>query len=354
VTPRPAQDEAAASEVLEPTPEPAPSTTPAYTPVPSTPTLAPTQASAEEAARPLSGDLLDRDALTARWPTAPASRVVRVRHERVWAGDEPDLAVVLEMLDAGVGALTNSSDTASVWQTLFDPAERVLLKVNCIAAGGPTQPAVTYAVAERLQDAGVAPDNILIFDRLDYELDEAGYSLNDGGPGVQCRGTRGIGSELVLTQATVRFSQELDEYDAIVNIPTPKQHDISGVSVSLKNHYGSINRPSALHGNGCDPGIAELNAHETIRSKTRLIVGAALNITPGDWNRPERGDSLLLSFDPVALDTVARDMLVQRRKESERSTDYLVRQSIHLATAQMLNVGATDPGRIDLREVALS
>ena len=113
------------------------------------------------------------------------------------------------MLNAGVGALTDSTDIARVWCTLFDRAERVL-KVNCIAASGPTQPALGCAVAERLQDAGVVPENLLIFDRLDYELKAAGYTLNDRGPGLQCRETRGIGCELVLTQATVWFSQELE------------------------------------------------------------------------------------------------------------------------------------------------
>jgi hypothetical protein len=257
------------------------------------------------------------------------------------------------MLDSGLSALGDTPDPAAVWRALFDPGERVLLKVNCIAYGGPTQPAVTYAVAQRLQDAGVAAESILIFDRTDYELEAAGYRINDGEAGVQCHGSRGIGSELPLTQATVRYHLELDEYDAIVNIPTPKQHDIAGVSVSLKNHYGSINRPSALHGNWCDPAIAELNAHPIVRDKTRLIVAAALNVTPGDWNRPEPDNSLILSFDPVALDTVARDILVRHREALGRSTDYLVRQSTHLSTAQTLEVGATDPSLIDLREIAL-
>ena len=82
-----------------------------------------------------------------------------------------------------------------MWRALFEPGERVLLKVNCIAYGGPTQPAVTYAVAQRLVDAGLRAEDILIFDRTDNELASAGYTLNDGGPGVQCRGSRGQGTE---------------------------------------------------------------------------------------------------------------------------------------------------------------
>ena len=225
--------------------------------------------------------------------------------------------------------------------------------MNCIAYGGPTQPAVTYAVAERLEAAGLRSEDILIFDRTDHELQSAGYAVNEGGAGVQCHGARGEGSEAPLTQARVRFFQEIDDCDAIINLPTPKQHGGAGISVSLKNHYGSVNQPGRLHDDWCDPAIAELNAQENIRDKTRLIVGAALKVSPADWNRPKREDALLLSFDPVALDTVARDILVRHRQALGLDTGFLVGGARHLATAQALGLGATEASRIDLQEVQL-
>jgi hypothetical protein len=289
----------------------------------------------------------------AHWPETDTSRVVLVRHSGVWEGDIPNSATVLQMLDVGLATLANTADTLPVWRTLFDPDERVLLKVNCISYGGPTQPAVTYAVAQRLQDAGLAAENILIFDRTSHELESAGYTLNDGGPGVQCRGTHGNGSEAALSQATVRFYQEIDTYDAIINIPTPKQHSMAGVSVAMKNHYGSVDRPGALHGSRCDPAIAEINAQPVIRDKTRLVVSAALKVSPQDWNHPEREDALLLSFDPVALDTVARDILVRHRQDKGLGVNALIDGSPQLDTAQSLNLGATDAALIDLQEVVL-
>jgi hypothetical protein len=325
----------------EPTPLP-----PDYTAVPATPTSPPVPTS-EAASAP------SRAALMAHWPETDTSRVVLVRNGSVWDDDTPNPAAVLQMLDTGIDALADTSDALAVWRALFDPSERVLLKVNCIAYGGPTQPAVTYAVAQRLQDAGLAAENILIFDRTDHELESAGYTLNEGGPGVQCHGTRGDGSEAALSQATVRFYQEFDAYDAIINIPTPKEHGTAGISVSMKNHYGSINRPGALHGGRCDPAIAELNAQPIIRKKTRLMVGAALKVSPADWNRPEREDALLLSFDPVALDTVARDILVRHRQEKGMSVDSLIKGAPQLSSAQSLGLGATGTELIDLREVAL-
>jgi hypothetical protein len=289
----------------------------------------------------------------AHWPEAASSRVVLVRHGGVWDGDEPNPSIVRQMLDAGLGALADVSDALTVWRTLFDPGQRVLLKVNCISHGGPTQPAVAYAVAQRLQDAGLAAKNVLIFDRTDYELESAGYTLNDGGPGVQCRGKRGTGTEAALSQASVRFYQAFDNCDAIINIPIPKQHGTAGISVAMKNHYGSIDRPGALHGGRCDPGVAELNAQPNIRGKTRLVVGAALNISPGNWNQPARENALLLSFDPVALHTVARDILVRHRQEKGQGVNSLIEGAPQLSSAQALKLGATDAELIDLQEVVL-
>jgi hypothetical protein len=289
----------------------------------------------------------------AHWPARETSRVVVVRHSGVWAGGAPDPGVVLAMLDAGLSALADGADAMGVWRVLFARGERVLLKVNCIAYAGPTQPAVTYAVAQRLQDAGLAAEEVLIFDRTDYELEGAGYRLNEGGPGVQCHGSRGKGTEARLTQASVQFFQELDACDAVINLPTPKHHGTAGVSVALKNHYGSVDRPGALHGQRCDPAIAELNAQPIVREKTRLVVGAALQVSPHDWNLPERENALLLAFDPVAHDTVARDILVRHREALGMSTGSLIQGAPQLATAQALGLGATDADKIDLREIQL-
>jgi hypothetical protein len=349
----PPQPTATPPPTWTPTAPPAPTATLAeYTPIPATATE-PTTPTNSPTSTPEPAPVLSRATLMAHWPETATSRVVVVRHSGVWTGDVPDPTIVLQMLDAGVSTLAGVADTLSVWRALFDVGERVLLKVNCIAHAGPTQPAVAYAVAQRLQDAGLTAERILIFDRTKNELSSAGYTVNEGGTGVQCHGNRGIGSEVKLTQATVHFYEEIDSADAIVNIPTPKQHSMAGVSVAMKNHYGSIDNPDALHGSRCDPAIAELSAHPNIRSKTRLIVGSALNVSPHDWNHPARENALLLSFDPVALDTVGRDILVRQRQDAGMGTGFLIDGAPQLQTAQSLGLGATDAALVDLREVVL-
>lgn len=345
----------AAASATTTSPSSAPIPAPSATPMPtsSSPTTAPATPAPSPLPTAASVAVPDRATLMAHWPVAGASRVVVVRHSQVWAGDAPDPALVLRMLDAGMSTLAGTPDVMGVWRALFDPGEQVLLKVNCISAGGPTQPVVAYAVAQRLQDAGVRAEQILIFDRTDDELAAAGYALNESAPGVRCHGARGTGTRLALSQAKVHLWQELDACDAIVNVPTPKQHDMAGISVSMKNHYGSVDDPGRLHGRRCDPAIAELNAQPPIAGKTRLIVAAALKVSPDDWDRPERENALLLSFDPVALDTVARDILVRHRKTMGMDSGLLMDGAAQLRTAQKLGLGTADAGKIDLRELDL-
>jgi hypothetical protein len=295
-----------------------------------------------------------RAALMAHWPAKATSRVVKVHRSGAWAGADTAQATVLQMLDEGLSALTGVADKPSAWRALFNAGDRVLLKVNCIDSSLPTPPVVTYAVAQRLVDAGLSPENILIFDRTDRELQACGYKINESGSGIRCHGSRGDGTEAALSQATVRFFKEFDECNVIINLPLPRSHPFAGITVALKNHYGSVNQPMRLHGNSCDPAIAELNAQPTLRDKTRLIIGSALQVASGNWRNPEKEDSLLFSFDPVAHDTVARDMLVRYRQAQGQATGSLIDVSRHLQTAQSLNLGANDLTKIELVEKTLA
>ncbi len=126
--------------------------------------------------------------------------------------------------------------------------------------------------------------------------------------------------------------------------PVHDDGPLAGISVAMKNRYGSVDRPGELHGSNCDPAIAELNNLANVRQKTRLIVCAALNVSPYDWNQSAREDALLLSFDPVALDTVGRDILVRHRQSQGHSVDFIYNQSWQLASTQTLALGTSDAG----------
>ncbi|MDQ1316416.1 MAG: hypothetical protein QG588_63, partial [Candidatus Poribacteria bacterium] len=122
-----------------------------------------------------------------------------------------------------------------------------------------------------------------------------------------------------------------------------KDHSISGVTFSMKNHYGSVDNPGALHGNNCDPYIAELNNTDPIKEKTRLIVmDASFGIYIGgpDGGPQFQYNSLILGQDPVALDYQCLQIInAERQKHSIQA----VPNAMHIKTAENLGLGTMNP-----------
>lgn len=281
------------------------------------------------------------------------SRVVAVRHAEACSGPDDIAAdVVKQMLDAAIVGLTGIEDAQGAWRTLFDPTERIAIKVNTIGRYTTTVP-LAYAVAEKLQAIGVVAENIVIFDRRTDELQRAGYTINEDGPGVRCQATRDYREPREVAGTTQQLSDILLDCDALINLPLLKQHGFSGVSFAMKNHYGSINRPSSIHFDHCAPGIAGLNALPEIRDRTRLIIGDALRICPFNWDQAVVGNTLLMSFDPVAHDYVGMQILTSWLSANGGNPAGVTGQAEHLATAAALGLGTDDPAHIDLRELTL-
>ena len=56
----------------------------------------------------------------------------------------------------------------------------------------------------------------------------------------------------------------------VINMPILKDHRMAGVTFAMKNMYGVVDRPSTLHANNCNPGVADLNCIPVIRSQGAL------------------------------------------------------------------------------------
>ena len=281
------------------------------------------------------------------------SRVVVVRHDGACSSPD-DIAAdaVKQMLDAAIVELTGIGDTQGAWRTLFDPTERIAIKVNTIGRYTTSVP-LAYAVAEKLQAIGVAAENIVIFDRTTGELERAGYPINEDGPGVRCRATADYRESREVAGTPQRLSDILLDCDALINLPLLKQHGFAGLSLAMKNHYGSIDRPSTLHFDHCAPGIAALNTLPEIRDRTRLIIGDALRMCPFNWDQAVVGNALLMSFDPVAHDYVGMQILTDWLSANGGNPAAVIGQAGHLAAAAALGLGTDDPANIDWRELTL-
>jgi len=281
------------------------------------------------------------------------SRVVVVRH--AGACSDPDniaTDAVRQMLDAAIAELTGIDDPQRAWRTLFDSTERIAMKVNTINRYGTSVP-LAYAIAEKLQAIGVVAENIVIFDRRTDELQRIGYPINEDGPGVRCRATGDYREPREVAGTTQQLSDILLDCDALINLPLLKQHGFSGLSFAMKNHYGSIDRPSAIHFDNCAPGIAALNALPEIRDRTRLIIGDVLRMCPFNWDQAVVGNTLLMSFDPVAHDYVGMQILTDWLSANGGNPAGVTGRAGHLAAAAALGLGTNDPAHIDWRELAL-
>lgn len=255
-------------------------------------------------------------------------------------------------------------DQQQAWRRLFKSDDVIGIKVNCMAGRNlSSHPHVVEAIVAELQKIQVPAENIIIWDRTGRELQSAGYILNTDGAGVKCYGTESVGYEKNAS-AKGSFNGRLSkiltqQITALINVPILKNHGGAGVTIAMKNHYGSFHNPSKHHGNMCDPYIADLNSLDEIKAKTKLIVcdatRASCNGGPGykpafAWQY----SGLLLSCDPVALDTVGTNIIEERRAEiglpTLAGTGRYPRQ---LASAAERGLGKAEIGRIDLQTLEL-
>ncbi|MBE3072166.1 MAG: DUF362 domain-containing protein, partial [Acidobacteria bacterium] len=114
-------------------------------------------------------------------------RVVKVTDPRSLIDEKFDAKVIAEMVQKGITSLTGRNMKES-FRMFFEPADVVGLKVNPV--GPPlihTKPEVIDAVIAWLAGNGIPRKNIVIWDRFDYMMTDAGYT-RDRFPGVQIEG----------------------------------------------------------------------------------------------------------------------------------------------------------------------
>ena len=345
---------AACSPAAQPTPTQPPTAVPPTVPPTLTPVPAPT-------GTPTPKPVPSKPEIVKAYPDGP-STVVHTRHPKVWDGENLVPGALRQMLDASITALTGLSDARTAWAALFQPHERIAVKVNVFRNSLVwTHLALVDALTDSLRGAGVPGEQIVVYDHLTSEFETAGYPVNEGGPGVQYYGSDGrhTGGWTVAGRP-VRLSNVLLECDALINVPILKVHGMSGISYALKNHYGTVSAPQDLHAPRLNMSIAELNALPAIRDRTRLVIGDALAICLQGadswpyWREAAPSDSILLGYDPVAVDTLGLQLFSQALSASGGDpTVAQAKAGAWLAAAAEAGVGTNDEANIDLIGVAL-
>jgi hypothetical protein len=301
----------------------------------------------------------DRPDLIKMYPDVP-SKVVQTHHSGVWSGETLEPNALRQMLDASITELTGLNDAREAWAALFRPTEKVAIKVNTFSNSIIwTHAPLVNAVTESLQDAGVPAEQIYIYDFLSM-FQDAGYEVNEDGPGVRCIEESDFTGEWKVANSVARLSGILQNCHALINMPVLKSHMIAGLTFAMKNHFGSVSNPGGLH-SSIDQTIAELNALPPIKDRARLIIGDVLeaNLRYGAswpyWEPDWKGDSILMSFDPVAHDAVGLQILEQLQSENDATLASSLRDraSSYLKIGAELGLGTEQSDNMDIAEIEL-
>jgi len=275
--------------------------------------------------------------------------------------------VVNDMVDQGVMALTGASAVADAWRALiptYQPGQAIAIKVNlnnsfaCNEAGGKIDALIqpVNAVVRGLKQIGVAEMDIWVYDAIRAMPDrfvagsqygevrlfnaswltcqEPAYFTNGGvtfAPPSGIPAPTGIQITDVLVNATY-----------LINIPIMKLHSptSTGISLSFKNHFGTINQPGNLHDHVTFGGsyfrtdysaFVDLYSNVHIVGKTVLTIGDGLfaanrvNGPPSPWATfgNQVPNSLFFAVDPVAIDSVMCDLLDTEFSIPVQSDNYL-------------------------------
>lgn len=281
------------------------------------------------------------------------SRVIDVRSEKWFRDRRVQPEVVKRMLNEGLMKLTQKTTPEQAWKSLFSPREVVGVKFNRLSGNytGANQ-ALVDAIAEGLFSAGLKPENIIV-------VEAVGARFQGGKP------QRGWAGQYDFGSGKTRLSNFLvNQVDGIINVPNLKDHGIAGITGALKNVSHARNTfmegPNRFHKNHCDPYIADINALKVVREKLRLHISNALKGVfeggPSARNPALQWfhNGLLLSFDPVALDTISHRFIEEARRTHRRpSLSRVGRPPIHIATASKRALGTNNPLMIDLVKVMI-
>ena len=267
-----------------------------------------------------------------------------------------DEATVEAAMGAVLKAATGAETEISAVRSLFSPTDVVGIKLNCL--GGKRlspRPELVNALVERLISGGVAPRNIILFERPSRELERAGFEISRDGDGPQCFGTDNDYDRLPSVSGSIGscYARLVSETcTALIGFGVVKDHDLAGISASLKNWYGVIHNPNKYHDNQCDPYVADVVRHSFIKDKLKLTVldGVTAQCHGGPAYRASGIfplGRLVASTDPVAADLWAWKVIdAERSRRGMPTLEAAGRPPRFISTAASYDLGIGDPSQL--------
>ncbi len=329
-------------------------------------------------------------------------KVVAVKDEQAMNEQGVNGKVVASMFEKGIRALTGKT-MAESFKLFFDKKDIVGIKVNPVGAGLiATRLEVVDAIVAWLRQGGLPAKNIVIWDRFDYMLADAGFTAARY-PGIGIEGLQTMDEAAAegksaddsrwLGKDGRHVSEKNFDLDAyyfanieapqdkpylnqhvfngkysyfgklltkkltkIINVPVFKNTG-NGVSMATKNlGYGAVCNTSRLHKPLFFDVCTEVLAFPVLRDKL------VLNVTDGLRAQYDGGpgplaqatwflNTLYFASDPFALDLTCHNLLVEKRKEMKVAVNEHPKYSEYLRYAQRLGLGIADPAKIAFSQV---
>jgi hypothetical protein len=291
---------------------------------------------------------------------AADGRVGIARCPRVLDEGAVDAELVGEMADRAVMWLTRLDDADRAWASLFSSDEVVGIKPNGLGGiESSTAPELIAHCIERLHGLGVKPENVLLWEDRPSNLLACGLSPDEPTLGARSYVIHGdLSDPITEGSLTDRWFRPLVEgVDAILNLPILKAHPICGVTLAMKNHYGSIAEPAKQHFDQCHTPLVDMTAMPLLREKTRLVLcdGTRARIEGQAYGEAQYWPSIVMAAtDVVAHDAVgARIIAEERERRGMRTLAAEGLEPRYIAMAGERGLGVADLDAIEIELIEL-
>jgi hypothetical protein len=325
-------------------------------------------------------------------------KVVEIFDSRALKENDPNPEIISEMFTTGMNRLTDRN-TEESFGMFFNNDDIIGIKVNPVGAVLiSTRLELVDTVIKWLTDNGVKRQNIIIWDRFDYMLSDAGFTP-DRYPGVVIEGLQTMDESAASGESdnnslwrsadgghasagnfdhTVYYFADVEapqddaylnqhvfngkysyfgklltkKIDKIINLPVFKNSG-NGISMATKNlGYAAICNTGRLHKPLFFDVCTEVLAFPPVRDKL------VLNITDGLRGQYEGGpganaqfifphNKLYFATDPFAADMICHQELVRIRKNNGVNVNEHPQYTQYLIYAEELGLGITSADRIN-------
>lgn len=272
-----------------------------------------------------------------------------------------------EMLTRALCELTGEADLAKAVGRFVHKDDKVCVKVNGIALRNhATGKELVIPFLEAMIASGVPAANITVLEQ--YQSFLAGTRINQQNVPAGVKVTTHNNEDATMEERMIpgtgirtKFVRALTEATCAINFGLVKDHSICGYTGCLKNMtHGCQIYPHYFHTHHASPQIAMLYAQDVIKTRVRLHIVDAFQVMahggPLDKQPQYRVpyEALMVSTDPVALDTTGWDIVEKVRAEKHlRTLTAEGRPPAYIQAAADLGLGIGDRSKIQIKEVAL-